>query len=217
MSNLFKNRSFIFIVAIINILISFSLMFMFAKNTSFSPLTIFAHVILIMAFIALLVFFNNSHKELLKIMLTVILVSSIFRCAIDFVSYSYNFSTISSFFTASEINRFSSATKYLPFMIFSIIINMGFIIINFIIFINHCIINFTNKPSSYAIIFNQILILVYLIFYIGLKIFTILFGNTEINLFIFLLDLDGFFAALLVVCVETFINVKRDEKINSNN
>lgn len=171
-------------------------------------------MIYISLLVAMILCFNEKHKEIMKILLASFITAVVFDridCVCEVV---YLFSPDGSGFPLAT-NKVQLASKNI-FVIFSSIVL-------FIIFINHFVMNYNGKASKTAININKIMItllaIVTFVSLIGLYVAVAFTGEiskmfSKTSLSIITWTLLPLFCSFTVVSLEAFINSRRAEKEN---
>lgn len=202
-----EKKGFFYTCAIISLAIIVSLFFNYKAN---DWILLIFNILIAISLLGLLIFTNKGHRELMKVMLT-----TLFVCII--------FSIIPKIYFSSVYipSVFAMLTEIFPDTI-RININGTLLVLVFIItgtlYIDHCIINFSNLPSKKAININKILVIVLIIIAIFDKV-SLYISSVQlapkpfISITPIIRYIDTVFLALTAVSVEAMLNAEKEEKI----
>ena len=204
-----EEKKTFYVFASISIVLSLISSHLLVRNI----VTVFGVILTIAFLVAMMIFHNVEHKELMKV-----LTASLLQVIIMKIVAEYNqvvrplfdsFNSIKDFFNIYIIT-FRGITLLITFVLL------------FILFINHFIINFSGKASKVAINVNKTIMVIYFLLVVGVKIFLAVMiskNPAEFNAMPSKLKmaqiLDGLptlFYALTVVSMEAFVNKERENK-----
>lgn len=204
-----EDKRFFYACAALSIVVTV----MTANLRSYSVVSVFGNVLIVIFLLAMIIFNRVEHKELMKVLTASLLEMIIVRNLAEFSAIAEPiFSNLQKVTDVFNINNITF--RGITLIITSILL--------LILFVNHFVINFTGKASKVAINVNKVAMVIYFIIIVITKIVLVsniyrymtLFSSmpSKLKLALIVDGIPTMLYALSVVSMEAFVNKERAKK-----
>lgn len=204
-----EDKRFFYACAALSIVVTV----MTANLRSYSVVSVFGNVLIVIFLLAMIIFNRVEHKELMKVLTASLLEMIIVKNLAEFSAIAEPiFSNLQKVTDVFNINNITF--RGITLIITSILL--------LILFVNHFVINFTGKASKVAINVNKVAMVIYFIIIVITKIVLVsniyrympLFSSmpSKLKLALIVDGIPTMLYALSVVSMEAFVNKERAKK-----
>jgi hypothetical protein len=204
-----EDKRFFYACAALSIVVTV----MTANLRSYSVVSVFGNVLIVIFLLAMIIFNRVEHKELMKVLTASLLEMIIVKNLAEFSAIAEPiFSNLQKVTDVFNINNITF--RGVTLIITSVLL--------LILFVNHFVINFTGKASKVAINVNKVAMVIYFIIIVITKIVLVsniyrympLFSSmpSKLKLALIIDGIPTMLYALSVVSMEAFVNKERAKK-----